>query len=115
MSYGPHTRNPWESTGDPFAAPQEHAKSHKGGQVSGCDCADCLDTRERLQVAMDAMALHGEAADICRCDGCQHWMIDGAPENGRIDGLYLCPTCYGRKLAQANALPMDFHDTVRSR
>lgn len=87
-------------------------RSHRGTQVDGCTCADCEDTREYLKVCMDAMVWKGEAAEVVRCDGCDHWIIDGAPENGRVGKLYCCASCYGKKMAAIKAVPLDF-DQVR--
>ena len=91
----------------------ETPKSHKGGQVDGCICADCEDTREYLKVCLEAMVEQGAGAEVVRCDGCAHWIIDGAPENGRVGRQYCCPECYGKKMAALKATPLDFHDSVR--
>lgn len=69
MSYGPHTRNPYDD---------DHAEY-----------------------------------EMVHCDGCDRLIIDGAPENGRIGREYVCPKCYGEKLAALQAVTVDYHDEVR--
>ena len=96
---------------DNDSLPQAHERSHQGRQFPDCDCEDCEDTRERLKVSLLAMADFGAEADICRCDQCRHWIVDGAPENGRLGRMYLCPTCYSEKIAAIQTV--DFHDEVR--
>lgn len=35
------------------------------------------------------------AAEYVECDRCEKDIIDGHPDNGRVNGFYLCPDCYG--------------------
>ena len=69
-----------------------HTRSHEGREFFGCDCHHCESTRQRLKIGIEAMALGKE---IVRCDGsCEHWIIDGDPQNGRIGNGYFCSSCY---------------------
>lgn len=87
--------------------------SHKGREFHGCDCHHCEDTRERLKVSLLAMAEYGPQADIFRCEGCDHWRMDGDPTNERIGRGVYCPACAAEKNAALNAVTLDFHDGVR--
>lgn len=93
-------------------APSE-TRSHRGTQVVGCTCADCEDTRERLKVSMEAMVMFGAAGDICRCDGCDHWRVDGDPMNERIGRGVYCPSCAAQKKAALQAVTLDFEQVRR--
>lgn len=89
----------------------EPDRSHAGTQVVGCDCHYCEDTREYLRVCMDAMAAHlnkslaerstwaesvdrNDAPSVIRCDHCDHWIVDGHEDNGRIGKDYVCAMCF---------------------
>ena len=64
----------------------------ENGRELVCDCHHCESTRQKLKIGIEAMALGKE---IVRCDGsCEHWFIDGDPQNGRIGNGYFCADCY---------------------